>query len=43
MLGRTITPIILLDPRSLPDRLKQRQWIDYHQFEEFLQTLQGRG
>lgn len=43
VLGRTITPIILrLDPRDLPDRLKQRQWIDYHRFEEFLQALQGR-
>lgn len=44
VLGRTITPIILrLDPRALPDRLRQRQWIDYHRFEEFLQALQGRG
>jgi hypothetical protein len=42
VLGRTITPIILrLDPRDLPDRLKQWQWIDYHRFEQFLQALQG--
>jgi hypothetical protein len=43
-LGRMITPIILrIDPRELPQRLKQRQWIDYHRFEEFLRVLQLRG
>ncbi len=44
VLGRMITPIILrLDPRDLPERLKQPQWIDYHRFEEFLRVLQCRG
>jgi hypothetical protein len=44
VLGRTITPIILrLDPRDLPSRLQQRQWIDYHRFDEFLTALRGRG
>lgn len=43
VLGRTVTPIILrLDPRNLPGRLKQRQWIDYHNFEDFLKALLGR-
>lgn len=43
VLGRTITPIILrLDPRDLPDRLKQRQWIDYHRFQDFLTALAER-
>jgi hypothetical protein len=44
VLGRLITPIILrLNPRDLPDRLKQRQWIDFHKYVDFLRVLQGRG
>jgi len=44
VLGRLITPIILrLNPRDLPDRLKQRQWIDFHKYVDFLKVLQGRG
>jgi hypothetical protein len=43
-LGKPITPIILrINPRDLPDRLKQRQWIDYHKVEGFLNVLRGRG
>jgi hypothetical protein len=44
VLGRLITPIILrLNPRDLPERLKQRQWIDFHKYLDFLKVLQGRG
>lgn len=43
VLGRMITPIVFrLDPRDLPDLLRQRQWIDYHRFEEFLRALKDR-
>jgi hypothetical protein len=44
VLGRPITPIILrLNPRDLPGCLKQREWVDYHEYEDFLNVLQGRG
>jgi hypothetical protein len=43
VLGREITPILFrLDPRLLPDRLKQRQWIDFHRHTEYLGLLRGR-
>jgi hypothetical protein len=44
VLGRAITPILFrLDPRLLPERLKQRQWVDFHRHAEYLEVVKGRG
>jgi TIR domain/Trehalose utilisation len=43
VLGRTITPILFrVDPRQLPDRLKQRQCIDFHRHAEYLEMIRVR-